>query len=198
MPKRLGPHNHTNPLIWCLSIICAILTLLVIIAGIVVFIGYITIRPKVPQVSVPRAQLDTLYFDQASLLMVQITIVVKAENDNTRAHASFYDTFFTLSFGGQKIAILKADPFEVRANQSLELNYVVQSNSIPLNPTEAEEVNMSLKKNVIDLELKGTSRTRWTVWLIGSVKFWLHLDCQLHLPLNRTTAYPSGCSSRSQ
>lgn len=171
---------------------------MVIIAGIVVFIGYITIKPKVPQMRVPRAQINTIYFDQASLLMVQVTIVIKAENDNTRAHAKFYDSFYTLSFRGQKIAILKADPFNVRANQSLELNYVVQSNSIPLNSEEAEEVNMSLQKKVIDFDLRGSSRTRWTVWLIGSVKFWLHLDCKLHLPVNGTTAYPSGCGSRSQ
>lgn len=198
MPKRLGPHNHTNPIIWCFSIICAILTLLVIIAGIVVFIGYITIRPKVPQVRVTRAQLDTIYFDQASLLMIQATVVVKAENDNTKAHASFYDVRYTLSFQGQDIAILMADPFNVRANQSLELSFLVQSRSIPLSTEEAEAVNLSLRSKVIDLKLKGTSRTRWRVWLVGSVRFWLHLDCQLHLPINRTAIYPPGCSSRSQ
>lgn len=198
MPKRLGPHNHTHPLIWCVSIICAILTVLVIIGGIAIFIGYVTIRPKVPQVSVTKAQLDNIYFDEANLMMVQATIVIKAENDNTKAHARFYDTFYTLSFRTQKIAYLMADPFDVRPNQSLELNFVAQSQSIPLNTEEAEAVNLSLDRQVVDLDLRGTSRTRWKIWLVGSVKFVLHLDCQLHLPVNRTTIYPPACTSRTK
>ncbi|XP_057803744.1 uncharacterized protein LOC131019079 [Salvia miltiorrhiza] len=197
MPKRLGPHHKTHPLIWCVSIICAILTVLVIIGGIVIFIGYMTLRPRVPQVSVIRAQMDTIYFDEASLMMVQATIVIKAENDNTKAHARFYNMLYTLSFRNQKIAYLTTDPFDVRPNQSLELNFVAQSQSIPLNSEEAEAVNLSLDRKVVDLNLRGSTRTRWKVWLIGAVNE-LHMECQLHLPVNQTTIYPPACTSRSK
>lgn len=201
MPKlrpRVGPRNHTNPLIWCASIICAIIAVVVIIAGIVVFVGYVTIKPKVPQISVPRANLDTIYFDQSGLLTVQVTIIVKAENDNQKAFASFYDTNFALSFRGQKISYLVAPPFDVKANHSLELNYVSQSTPIPLNADEADAVNVSLNRGVIEFELKGKTRTRWRVWLLGSLKFWLDLDCQLHLPVDKSTIYPPRCSSRTK
>ncbi|XP_042038693.1 NDR1/HIN1-like protein 12 [Salvia splendens] len=163
--------------------------------GVVIFIGYVTLRPKVPQVSVTRAQMDTIYFDQSSLMMLHATIVIKAENDNTRAHARFYDMSYTLSFRSQKIAILMADPFDVSPNRSLELNFVVPSQSIPLNPEEAEAINWSLGRKVVDLDLRGRSRTRWKVWLIGSIKYVMRLDCQLRLPVDQTTIYPH-CVSR--
>ncbi|XP_047970692.1 NDR1/HIN1-like protein 12 isoform X2 [Salvia hispanica] len=163
--------------------------------GVVIFIGYATLRPKVPQVSVTRAQMDTIYFDQSTLMMLHATIVIKAENDNTRARARFYDMSYTLSFRSQKIAILMADPFDVSPNRSLELNFVVPSQSIPLNPEEVEAINWSLNRNVVDLDLRGMSRTRWKVWLIGSIKYVLRLDCRLHLPVDQTTIYPH-CVSR--
>lgn len=170
----------------------------VIIAGIVVFIGYLTIKPKVPLIAVTRAQLDTIYFDQSSLLTVQVTVVIKAQNDNAKARASFSDMRFDLSFRGQKIAILANEPFDVGANKSVEFNYVSQSTPIPLNPEDAEAVNLSLRQKVVQFELRGSTRTRWRVGLIGSVKFWLHLNCQLRLPVDTTPIYPPRCSSRSK
>ncbi|KAL0393795.1 UNVERIFIED_CONTAM: hypothetical protein Slati_4345700 [Sesamum latifolium] len=196
-PKQFGPRNHTNPLIWCAAIICAIISVLVIITGIFVFLGYLTIKPKVPKISVGSASLDTIYFDQTSLLTVQVTVVIRAENDNAKAHASFSHTRFALNFRGQTIAYLVNDPFSVSANSSVDFNYVSQSSPIPLNPEAAEAVNLSLRQGVMVFELKGTTRTRWRVGLIGSVTFPLYLDCQLRLPVDKRTIYPR-CSSRSE
>lgn len=123
--------------------------------------------------------------------------MVRAENDNAKARASFYDMSFALSFRGQKIAFLVADPFDVPANRSIELNYVSQSTPIPLNPEQAEVVGASMRQGVMGFELQGATRTRWRVGLVGSVKFWLHLNCHLQLPIDRTTIYPR-CSSRSK
>ncbi|KAL2489829.1 hypothetical protein Fot_43130 [Forsythia ovata] len=199
MPKPVqGPRlRRTSPIIWLGAIICAILAVAVFIAGLVVFVGYLVIRPKVPQISVTTAKLDTIYFDETSLLTVQVTIVIKAENDNAKAHASFYGTNFALSFHGVKMAYLVAEPFDISKNSSKEFNYVVQSSPIPLEPEYAEIVNRSLRENVITFELKGNTKTRWRVGLLGSIKFWLHLNCQLHLPVNRTQIFPH-CSSRSK
>ncbi|PIM98425.1 hypothetical protein CDL12_29094 [Handroanthus impetiginosus] len=194
-PKPVfGSRHHTNPLIWCTAVICAIITVMVIIAGMVVFIGYLIIKPKVPQISAASAQLDTIYFDQASLLQVQITVVIQAENDNEKARASFHKTSFGLGFRGHRLADLVAQPFGMDTNSSVELNYEYQSNPIALDPEDGEAVNMSLREGLMNFEVKGKTRTRWRVWLIGSAEFWLHLDCRLSLPINRTRIYPR-CSS---
>lgn len=198
MPRIVvGPQKRTNSIIWFMAIICAILAVAVIIAGIIFFVGYLVVRPKEPRISVASAQLDTLYFDQTSLLTVQVSVVIKAENDNAKVHSSFYDMSLLLSFLGVKMAYLVAEPFDVKANSSVEFNYVPQSSPIPLNPDDAEGVSMSLRQRIITFDLKGKAKTRWRVGPIGSVKNWLHLECKLRLPINGTKIFPR-CSSRSQ
>ncbi|CAI9772293.1 unnamed protein product [Fraxinus pennsylvanica] len=198
MPQPVRhPQKCTNPIIWFMAIICAILAVAVIIAGIVVFVGYLVIRPKEPQIRVASAQLDTLYFDQTSSLTVQVSVVIKAENDNAKVHSSFQDMSLLLSFLGLKMAYLVAEPFDVKANSSVQFNYVPQSSPIPLNPDDAEGVSRSLRQGIITFDLKGKAKTRRRVGPIGSVKNWLHLECQLHLPTNGTRIFPR-CSSRSK
>ncbi|CAK9164326.1 unnamed protein product [Ilex paraguariensis] len=197
MPDPVLRERHTSLFIWGAVVICAILATVVIITGIVVFVGYIVIRPKMPVVSVKSAHLDNIFYDVASVLTVQISIVIKAENRNTKAHSSFYDTSFILGFSGLEIAKLVAAPFDVRKNSSIEFHYLVESSPIPLNPQEAEVLYFSLRQNRVSFDLRGTTRTRWRLGLLGSVKFWLHLNCQLQFPINGSSIHPH-CSTRSK
>ncbi|CAI9098894.1 OLC1v1035624C1 [Oldenlandia corymbosa var. corymbosa] len=196
MPKR-PPEQHTGFLVWCTAVICAILTVAVIIAGIIVFIGYIAIRPKVPQISVTQAQLDVFEYDQAGILVVKVTIFISAENDNAKADASFYNTRFVLGFQGITLAYLHADPFDVSRNNSLKLKYEVESSPIPLGPAEQNDVYFSLLRNAIYFDLKGNTRTRWRIGFLGSVKFSLSLDCQLRFSRIGDVIYPK-CSTKSK
>ncbi|KAL6180880.1 hypothetical protein ACLB2K_047539 [Fragaria x ananassa] len=200
MPGKLihGPQRGTHPLVWLAAIICTIVSIAVIIAGIVVFAGYMVIHPRVPFIKVTQAHLDKFHNDPTSLLETAITIVVRAENDNTKAHASFSDLSFTLSFQGLKIARLVANPFDVRKNYSVDFNYMVESSSIPLSSEQVDQVDSSLKRDRISFDLKGNVRARWRVGLLGSVRFWGHLNCRLNFhPLNGSYIY-SPCSSRAK
>ncbi|EPS62680.1 hypothetical protein M569_12109, partial [Genlisea aurea] len=187
--------RRTSRLIWCLAIICAVLTVAVIVAGIVACVGYVTIRPKVPRLSLASAQANAVYFDEAGSVTVQVTVVVRAENDNAKASATFYGTNFELSFYGRTVAHLVADQFGVRPNASVELPYVVQSSPVPLSPQEAEAVSSGLSRGSVVFEMVGSARTRWSVGVVGSVRFWLNFRCVLRLPVNGTVVYPR-CSSR--
>ncbi|KAK2987686.1 hypothetical protein RJ640_015028 [Escallonia rubra] len=169
----------------------------VIVTGIVVFVGYLAVRPKVPFISVSYAHLDRFDYDQAGILAVQLTIVVKAENDNAKAHAYFYDASFILGFHGLEIAKLVADPFDVSKNDSVQFDYLVQSTPIPLDELEQNLVELSLRQNLIAFDLKGKARTRWRVGVIGSVKFSLNLNCELKFFINGSSTN-SHCSSRSK
>ncbi|XP_019182312.1 PREDICTED: NDR1/HIN1-like protein 12 [Ipomoea nil] len=193
----LEPERRTNPLIWCAALICTILTIAVIITGFAVFVGYLVLRPKVPQMSVRSARLESIDYDMAGILAVKVSVVITAQNDNARAHASFYKTSYALSFGGVKVAYLNAEPFDVPKNSSRDLYYLVESTPIPLSPEQGETVEAALRRSQVAFDLKGTSRTRWRIWRLGSVKFWLHLDCHLKLPLDRTTLYPK-CTTKSR
>lgn len=200
MSRKLiqGPQRRTHPLVWLAAIVCTILAIAVIIAGIIVFIGYIAIHPRVPFISVVDAHLDKIQYSLAGLLETQVAIAIKAENDNAKAHSSFSDTRFRLQFQGLEIADLVADPFEVAKNSSQEFHYVVPSSSIPLNPEQMEDVDLALKQNQISFDLKGSSRARWKVGMFGSVKFMCHLNCQLKFHPLTGDYIKSHCSSRAK
>ncbi|XP_022737090.1 uncharacterized protein LOC111289979 [Durio zibethinus] len=193
-----GQERRTHPLLWCAAIICTILTIAVIIAGIVTFVGYLVIHPRVPYVSVIDAHLDQMQFDYAGILEIQVTIVIRAQNGNGKAHASFSRSGYTLSFNGEDVARLVAPPFEVSKNSSVNFNYVVQSSPIPLDPEQSEDVDMALKRDLITFDLKGSARVRWRVGRLGSTSFLCRLACQLRFhPLNGTYI-PSRCTSKAK
>ncbi|XVF52217.1 hypothetical protein PTKIN_Ptkin05aG0001400 [Pterospermum kingtungense] len=193
-----GPERPTNPLVWCAAIICTILTLAVIIAGIVTLVGYLVIHPRVPYVSVVNAHLDRIKIDYAGVLEIQLTIVIRAQNGNEMAHASFTRSAYALNLNGEGVAQLVAPPFEVSKNSSVDFNYVVQSSPIPLGPEEAENVDEALKRDLITFDLKGSARVRWRVWRLGSFSSLCRLACRLHFhPLNGTYI-PSSCTSKAK
>ncbi|XP_054824070.1 NDR1/HIN1-like protein 12 [Prosopis cineraria] len=198
--KRLhqGSHDRTHLLVWLAAILCTVFAIAVIVAGIAAFIGYILIHPRIPTLSVSSAHLDLLRNDLAGLLQTQVTVLIRAQNGNGKAHASFSDIKFKLSYQGQGIAVLRSDPINVAKNSSRYLNYVVQSSSIPLTPEQMADVTNSWQRNLIGFDLKGNARTQWRIGRLGSVKFWCHLECMLKFhPLNGSYI-PSRCTTESK
>ncbi|CAH2046322.1 unnamed protein product [Thlaspi arvense] len=195
MPRFTSRNNGTSPFIWCAAIICAIISIVVIFGGIVVFVGYIIIHPRVPVISVAGAHLDFLKYDIVGVMQTQITIVIRSENDNAKAHALFDETEFALSYEGKTIAYLRQSEFEVGKERSVDYHYVVQSYPIPLSPTMMEAIDFAVKKDVITFELKGGSKTRWRVGPLGSVKFECNLSCELRFRPSDHSYIPSPCTS---
>ncbi|CAH8389436.1 unnamed protein product [Eruca vesicaria subsp. sativa] len=193
---RLSSTHATSPFIWCAGIICAIISVAVIIGGIVIFAGYMVIHPRVPIISVQHAHLDLLKYDVAGVMQTQLTIVIRAENDNGKAPALFDKTSFKLSYEGKIIAYLKQDEFEVPKENSVLFHYVVQSSPIPLSSSSmVEAIEYAIKQDVIVFELKGGSKARWGVGPVGSVKFECNLNCDLRFRPSDHNYIPSRCSS---
>ncbi|XWS49376.1 hypothetical protein CRYUN_Cryun13aG0158400 [Craigia yunnanensis] len=188
----------TSPLVWCAAIVCTILTLAVIIAGIVTFIGYLVIHPRVPYVSVLYAHLDRIRIDYASVLEIQVTVVIRAQNGNKKAHSSFSHSDYILSYNGEDVEQLVAPPFEVSKNSSIDFNYVVSSLPIPLGPEQADDIDVALKKDLITFDLKGNARVRWRIGRLGPVRFLCSLNCQLNFHPFNGTYIPSRCTSMAK
>jgi len=198
--RRLVTHQNgnTNIFIWLLAILCTIIAIGVVIGGVGVFIGYIVIHPRVPTISIADAHLDLFRNDYAGLLQTQMSIVVMAKNGNFKAHATFSNIKLKLSYQGQGIAFMVADPFDVPKNSSRYLDYVVQSSSIPLTPDQIEDVDDTWKRNIVGFDLKGDARTQWRIGPFGSFKFGCKLECRLKFhPLNGSYI-PSRCTSQSK
>ncbi|KAI3823790.1 hypothetical protein L1987_05232 [Smallanthus sonchifolius] len=197
-PPTLGRQRRTNPVVWCFAVVCSFIATTVIIAGIIVFSGYLVIRPKMPLLSVRASRLDNVEYNKADgIVAIKLTIVINAENHNQKAHARFYDTKLLLGYHGTNIARLVANPFDLRKNESSDLNYVVESSPIPLKEEEQYLTEQSLYKSKVMLfVLKGSSRTVWKVGPLGPVKFSLHMYCELLLPVNGSVVR-SHCSTKS-
>lgn len=164
----------------------------------VVFIGYLAIQPKVPFVSVTYAHVDKFeYITQSSVLNTEISIVFKAQNDNAKAHVSFSEFVYYLKFHGLIIAKLQNHAFEVNKNDSVTFNYDVKSYSIPLDLYHSAMVDRSYRENRISFDLIGRTRTRWRVGPFKSVKFWLHLNCELKFQLDGINV-DSHCTTKSK
>ncbi|GJS96703.1 TMV resistance protein N [Tanacetum coccineum] len=161
--------------------------------------GYLVIRPKMPLLAIRASRLDRVLYNQAGVLAVKLTIVIRAENHNEKAHARFYDTKLLLGYHGVNIAQMVANPFDVGKNETVELNYVIESSPIPLRPEEQYMTQQSLSKSKMMLFfVKGSSRTTWRVGPLGSVKFMLHMNCELKLPINGTVVYDVFLSFKSK
>lgn len=97
------------------------------------------------------------------------------------------------------IAQLVAGTFDVRKNSSVDFHYVVQSSPIPLDEEQMKVVDMALKEDQIRFNLKGNFRARWRVGLLGSVKFWRGLNCDLRFrPSSHEYINASPCSSKAK
>ncbi|CAN1306342.1 hypothetical protein LINPERPRIM_LOCUS26781 [Linum perenne] len=173
-----------------------LLTIAIIFGGIAVFIGYLVIHPRVPILSVVGAHLDQFQYDYAGTLVTQVTVVVRSENDNMKAHSSFSDMKLKLIFEGLQIAYLQAGPYDVRKNSSVDFHYVVVSKPIPLTPTQMVDVDVMLKQDRVRFELQGSARARWRVGPLGSIRFWDHLNCRLHFHRSNGSYVHSACTSR--
>ncbi|KAJ8499048.1 hypothetical protein OPV22_009600 [Ensete ventricosum] len=199
MPKLLTRQGRrTNPLIWMLAIVCAILATAVIITGIVVFVIYMVYKPKMPYIKVAYAQLNHLDYDPSGLLKIQMALDVVAENDNKEARDGFSDLSFLLRFHGINVAELRADPLDVAKHSSSELNYRFQSSPAPLDKKAMEAMEVALRRGVVPFDLDGHARTRWRAGLFLSVRFTTHLSCPLNFSVRNGTAIDLDCSSKSR
>lgn len=198
MKKFKDPQRGTNPLIWAAAIICAIVAVGVIAIGIFVLVSYLVIHPKTPSISVSYANLDKFNYAQSGDFDIQLTVVVKAKNENSKTHASFYDMVLILGFHGLEVAKLVNDPFDVEKNSSVEFPYVVDVNRVPLRGLQQNYVQSALRRRMISLELKGKAKTRWRVWILGGIRFTLHIDCDLQFFVpNGSFSEGSSCTSKA-
>lgn len=193
----LRREDRTHPLIWALAILCTILAVAVILTGLLVFLTYIIYQPKMPYLVVTYAHLDRLDYDQTGLLGTVISLTIMAENDNTRAHATFSDLSIKVRFHGVEIADLRAGEFEAEKNSSVALNYVVPSAMVPLDRGGMEEMDVSLKRDVIRFVLDGQARTRWRVGFVMTVKLWTHLSCGIQFFVSNRTTNGLDCTSKA-
>uniref|UniRef100_A0A7N0TAI5 Late embryogenesis abundant protein LEA-2 subgroup domain-containing protein n=1 Tax=Kalanchoe fedtschenkoi TaxID=63787 RepID=A0A7N0TAI5_KALFE len=198
LKHRIDPQT-THPLIWILAIICAIIAIAAIICGVVIFISYLVLHPRIPFVSVVYAHLDAFEYDADGFLQTALTVIIRAENDNLKAHAAFYGMAFVLSLHGTGLAQLQMpQPLDVNRNDTKDLLYRFHSRPTLLDRLQRDFVDLELKRDEVSFVLKGGGRARWRVGALGSAKFWCELDCELKFGRSNGTYVGHRCTSKAR
>lgn len=192
---REGQQTHFA--IWTLAILCAILTIAVIVTGIAVFVVFMIYQPKMPYIKVAYAHLNQIIYDQLGLLEIEITLNLEAVNANNKAHTSFSALSFLLQFHDIDVAVLRSNSLEVPKNNSQPLIYHFHSSPIPLDQDAREAMDKALRRGIVPFDLRGHAKTRWKVGIFASVRFWTHISCRLHFFQSNGSTVESGCSSTS-
>ncbi|CAL4956892.1 unnamed protein product [Urochloa decumbens] len=184
MKKRGPERSRRTPSWWVrlMVILCTVLSISVIVAGVAVFAAYMLIKPKMPYLVVSDAQLGLLQYDSqdSTIRSLQMLITILAENINSKADASFSGIDFTLEFHGAGVALLRAEQFMVARESSLTLQFNIVSEKQTLDPAGKQSMEESLKAGVVQFDLFTKARTRWKVGVFVRHQYWTHISCGLH------------------
>ncbi|CAL4982221.1 unnamed protein product [Urochloa decumbens] len=167
--------------VWAMVILCTVLAIGVIIAGVAVFAVYIFFKPKMPYLVVSDAQLVMLRYDQGGTIQsLQMSITIRAENNNSKADATFSSVDLALGFHGADVVLLRSEPFTVPRESSLPLPYNVAVAPGPaLDTAGMQAMDESLKAGVVPFDLFGKARTRWKVGVFVKIRYWTRISCRL-------------------
>jgi hypothetical protein len=197
--QRILPRPaRTNIFIWCTALICSVVVIAIILAGLAVLICYLLFHPKLPTLNITEAILNRIVLDPSTrLLNAEMVALLRFNNPNDRVDVRYEYINFKLFFRNDMIATQVLEPFaQRRGDWSLRAIDMV-SNHAELTPLSAEIMVSQALNNTISYELFGTLRTVAKLGGIASIPYWLYVDCQLEFstPPNGIFRYHK-CTSR--
>ncbi|KAG6473263.1 NDR1/HIN1-like protein 13 [Zingiber officinale] len=184
--QLLPPHRRTSPLIWCAAIICVVLTLLLILAGIVTLVVFLVIKPRSPSVDLTAASLNSIYLDSLAYLNGDVSFLVNFSNSNRRIDVAFQSLGLELYFRDRLIAVQALRPFAQRTGESrLEATRMITSNVL-LPADLAAELQQQVRENSVVYNVRGRFKVRARLGA-GQFSYWISTRCEVKL-----TAPPNG------
>ncbi|CAM0908535.1 unnamed protein product [Alopecurus aequalis] len=197
-------HHERSRWAWAMVILCTVLAVAVIVIGVALLAVYLLNMPKMPYLVVSDAQLGALQYAQqdGTIQYLQLPITILAENNKSKADATFSHVNLALQFHGADVAFLRTPaPVVVAPENSLPLHYNVASAGRTLDSAGMRSMDESLSAGLVPFDLRGKARVRWKVGIFLKVHFWTRISCRLHFffPGNSTVMATDlhRCRSRS-
>lgn len=194
----LPPPPRTNFLIWLCAIGCSIFAILVILTGLIVLLGFLIFHPRLPSFTVKDATLNTLLLDSSFVLTSQATILLHIRNPNVKVAVDYESVRFELQFEKRAISNLTFPPFSQQPQNSTEWLFIMVANKVQLEAIEGEHLSYSIQTNSVSYNFVGSVRTKAKFGKITSIKYWLHINCNLQFnppPISNGSLVSSGCNS---
>ncbi|XP_042502704.1 uncharacterized protein LOC122079958 [Macadamia integrifolia] len=79
--------RKTKAYTWFFAVCFAILGFVIIVAGLVVLVIYLTFKPRIPRFDVSSVTLKAAYIDTGSLLNADVTLLANFTNPNKKEHS---------------------------------------------------------------------------------------------------------------
>ncbi|KAJ1704143.1 hypothetical protein LUZ63_003922 [Rhynchospora breviuscula] len=173
--------KRTSTLAWCMTLVCAIFWLAVILCGLAVLVVYLVYRPKTPQLKIAAATLNAGYIDTGNLLNADITLLANVINPNKKVDIYFSYLQMDMYFQGIMIGTQVIDAFyEPRGGANLKNLHIITS-AVPLPLQVAQEWGNGTQDGGggVALHLQGRFRTRWLFGRWLRFTNWLKPGCKI-------------------
>ncbi|CAN6448233.1 unnamed protein product [Victoria cruziana] len=174
----LPPPRRTNPIIWCIAVLCLILAVFIVIAAIFTLVLFLAIRPRLPSIDIPSATLDSLYLDPPDLLNGDLTLVLNISNPNSRIDIRFQLLVVELYVGSTMVATQMIEPFRAANGGWRAASLPFLTSQVALGSAEVALVRQMVQTERIRYGVRTTFRTRAGLGPIH-LSYWLRGWCSL-------------------
>ncbi|VVA91172.1 unnamed protein product [Arabis nemorensis] len=175
-----GP-KRTKPVKLSATICCAILCVVLILAGLILLIVYLINRPRSPYFDVAAATLNTANLDMGYVLNGDLALVVNFTNPSKKSSVDFSYVMFELYFYNTLIATEHIEPFIVPKGMSMFTSFHLVSSQVPIQMIQSQELQLQLGTGPVLLNLRGTFHARSNLGSLLRYSYWLHTRCSISL-----------------
>ncbi|KAJ1268990.1 hypothetical protein BS78_07G175700 [Paspalum vaginatum] len=183
----LKPRHRTSPAMWCAAIICFAFSILLIVAGVVTLIIFLSLRPRAPSFDAANAILNSIYVDSpAPYFNDDMTLVANISNPNQKIDVVFRSATVELFFQDRPMAAQALPPFALRRGRFQVVNMHMVSSRVLLPPEVAVKMVNQVRSNRVQYTIKTAFKVE-ARFSLGHYTYWMYTVCELEL-----TSPPSG------
>ncbi|XP_043725495.1 NDR1/HIN1-like protein 13 [Telopea speciosissima] len=174
---KLPQTRRTNPFTWFTGVCCAIFWVIIILAGLVVLVIYLSFKPRIPRFDVSSVTLNAASIDTYSLLNADLTLLTNFTNPNKKVSVDFNYMVLQLYYENTLIATRAIDPFSAARTETRFHAVEMISSQVALPMQVTQKLRNQLGGNGVIFHLKGSFRTRSNFGSLFHYSYWLYIDC---------------------
>ncbi|PAN35980.1 hypothetical protein PAHAL_6G248500 [Panicum hallii] len=182
----LQPRDRTSPAMWFAAIVCFVFSIILIVAGVVILIVFLAVKPRAPSFDTANASLNSVYIDSPAYFNGDMTLVANFSNPNQKIDVVFRSATVELFFRDRPMAVQVLPPFAQRRGQFQVVNLHMVSSRVLLPPEVAMELVNQVRSNRVVYTIRGAFKVEARFWF-SHYSYWMNTICELEL-----TAPPCG------
>ncbi|XP_057983385.1 uncharacterized protein LOC131168148 [Malania oleifera] len=177
---KLRRPRRTNPVVWCCSVVCLLLSLLLIFFGVATLIIFIDIKPRNPSFDTPGPSLGSIYFDSPEYFNGDFTFIANFSNPNRKITVRFEYVDVQLYFHDKLIATQALQHFTQKPGETRLESVHLISSLVYLPHNIAGELQKQAQSYSVTYYIQGNFKVKASLG-VTHFSYWLHGRCQLEM-----------------